>query len=63
MKWEYKVEAIALEGSGVRLGGREETLNQLGEDEWEAVGMWHPVKGIDGNTLCDTWVLFKRPLK
>jgi hypothetical protein len=56
LKWEYKIEQ-AVGGFPGTLRFNVGNLNQLGEEEWEAVGIFYDVK------YSQTYVLLKRPKK
>jgi hypothetical protein len=62
MKWEYKIQKVSIGMGDLVEQTAEVTLNELGEEGWEAVGWWHSqTKPLDVEGR-DTLLLFKRPI-
>ncbi len=61
MKWEYKLQKVAIGSGGFLAELATNALNELGDEGWEAVSWWHTESSrLDGEGN-DTLVLFKRP--
>ena len=59
VKWEYKIEKVTVGGGAIL--SPEQTLNDSGEEGWEAVAMLRNPEPRPHNDHDDSLILFKRP--